>query len=138
LLLGSLLSVWNPARPLFRPGQEVETFQYLAETAAPGEVVLGSFETSNPLPAWAPLWVMTGHGPESANGAEMRAAVEHFFSAEMSETERLAMLDRFGVGYVIWGPAERSLGDWDPLRAGYLAPVFETGPYLILRRTAAP
>ncbi len=136
--LGSLITVWNPHTPLYRPAQEVEMFEFLEENADSADVVLASFETSNPMPAWAPVRTVTGHGPEGFNGNEMRGLVGRFYKREMTEYERIEFLKNFGITYVFWGPTERSLGDWDPRQEGYLTPVFENGPYLLLHIDMLP
>lgn len=138
IYLGSLMVVWNPRVPLYRPAQEIAIFDFLAENTDQEDVVLASFESSNPLPAWAPVRLVTGHGPEGHASAETREDVGRFYSTGMTEAEREAFLRKYGVSYVFWGPIERSLGDWDPRKAAYLTPVLEKGPYLLLRIVVLP
>ncbi len=138
IYLGSLTMVWNPRMPLYRPAQEIEIFNFLAENAGENEVVLASFESSNSLPAWAAVRLVTGHGPEGYASAEMREVVGRFYGSGMNEAERAVFLREFGVDYVLWGPAERSQGDWDPRQTAYLAPAIEIGPYLLLRQNSLP
>lgn len=138
IYLGSLITVWNPRVPLYRPAQEIEVFDSLAKNTGANDVVLASFESSNPLPAWAPVRVVTGHGPEGHASTEMREDVGRFYSAGMTEAERAVFLREFGVSYVFWGPNERSLGEWDPRKAAYLTPAIEKGPYLLLRLVVPP
>ncbi|MBN1146804.1 MAG: hypothetical protein JXA78_06085 [Anaerolineales bacterium] len=138
LLFGGLLAAGRPGLPIFRPAQEVEVFEYLGANAQPGEVVLSSFETGNPLPAWAPVRVVIGHGPESANLAELLPRVSAFYSPATLDAQRIELLQQFDVRYVIWGPAERALGAWDPSAAAYLAPLYTSGDYTVLRVVAAP
>ena len=133
--MGSLIAVLSPRTPLYRPAQEVKVFQYLAQTAKADEIILASFETSNALPAWAPFRVVTGHGPEGLNSKEMRRIVERFFNSGMNEAERVDFLNEHHVSYVFWGPAERTLGSWDPRLARYIVPVYDNGPYLLFRMT---
>jgi hypothetical protein len=129
LLAGGLLQARLASLPLFRPADEVQLFQKLGAEAQPGTVVLSSYETGNALPAWAPLRVVIGHGPESANLAEIKPQVEEFFSAAGSDVQRAVLIQRFDVHYVFWGPNERTLGDWNPGQAAFLRLVAQAGEY---------
>lgn len=131
LLIGGCLSASRPNMPIFRPAEEVAGFEFLAQNAAPGQVVLSAYETGNALPAWAPLRVVIGHGPESARLEELRPQVAAFYAECTADDQRLALLRQYQVAYVFWGPAERRLGDWYPERATYLRRVFQQGDYSI-------
>lgn len=131
LLLGGLVAASRPAQPLFRPADEVAVMQVLAKDAPPGSVTLAAFETGNVLPAWAPVRVVIGHGPESVSLAELKPRVAAFYDSATSDHERRALLDEFGVRYVFWGPAERALGDWDPAVADDLQLLTSQGGYQV-------
>jgi hypothetical protein len=131
LVLGAFLAVLNPARPIFRPAAEVAAFTRLADASQPGQVVLAAYETGNALPAWAPVRVLIGQGPESVNLAELKPRVTQFYQVDASETTRQELLDEFQVSFVFWGPAERSLGDWDPIQASYLELQYQSDDYAI-------
>jgi hypothetical protein len=138
LLAGGLLAAWQPARPVFRPAEEVNAFKYLQNHAQNGAVILTAYETGNALPAWAPVRVVIGHGPESANLDVLQPQVEGFFSAQMTDEERLALLKSAEVHYVFWGPAEQRLGDWDPYQAAYLKPSYRSGLYHVFETRINP
>jgi hypothetical protein len=127
LLVGGFLTAIRPALPVFRPAAEITAFQSLQEQARPAEVVLTSFESGNPLPAWAPLRVVIGHGPESANLSRLRPLVSAFYSVGATDFDRLEFLRKENVNYVFYGPAERSLGSWDPSQAAFLRQVYDDG-----------
>ena len=131
LLLGTTLGALRPQTPLFRPVGEVAAFEYLNQTADKDAVVLSAYETGNPLPAWAPVFVVIGHGPESIYLDELKPRVAAFYDAAAPDSSRLELLTEFGVDYVFWGPAERDLGNWNPADAPYLEPVFQRGGYEI-------
>lgn len=131
LLLGAFMQAARPALPAFRPSAEAVLFERLAQTAQPGEVVLAAYDTGNALPAWAPLRVLIGHGPESANLAEIQPQVEAFYSAAGGDIQRLELLRRWEVRYVFWGPAERRLGGFDPRQATFLRLLLEEGDYAV-------
>lgn len=138
LLMGGLLAVSRPNTPLFRPGDEVRLFEYLQSQAPPATVVLAAYETSNPLPAWAPVRVLIGHGPESIHLSQLRPQVEAFFAPQTPDAQRLDLIRRFNVRYVFWGPAERALGGWSPAQAAYLQPVYQSGEYQLFQVVESP
>jgi hypothetical protein len=123
--------------PVFRLKNEILAFEFLKQSASPGDVVLASFDTSNALPAWAPLRVVIGHGPESVGLADLRPQVEAFYSLASRDEDRIQFLEHQGVRYVIWGPLERSLGQWDPGTASYLKKIFELGEYRLFETATA-
>ena len=125
------MAVSHPAWPVFQPAGQVAAFTELASTAKTGQVVLAAFETGNALPAWAPVRVLIGQGPESVNLAELKPRVAQFYQANTPAADRRALLDEFQVRYVFWGPAERKLGDWDPAQAAYLDPVYQSDGYTV-------
>lgn len=120
LLVGGMWTVMRPSAPAFVTGSEVQALAWLESNAETGDVVLASYPTGNILPAWAPVRVIIGHGPESASLDELRPEVEAIFRGEATDGELRAVLQAHHVGFVFFGPEERSLGSWDPDTAPYL------------------
>lgn len=135
LYSGCFLAVAKPAEPLYQPADEVAAFDYLARNAAPGEVVLSSYETGNVLPAWSSLRVVVGLRTLTAGIATLLPEVERFYEPGTGLAERQALLVSQGVDYVFWGPHERALGSWDPQAAPSLVRVFEQGEYEVFKVT---
>jgi hypothetical protein len=133
LLLGGMLAASRPALPLFRPAGEVRAFEFLAETAEAGEVVLSSFETGNALPAWAPVRMVIGHGPESAGLDGLKPQVAAFYGLQAFEPERAGLLQKYRVRYVFWGPAERSLDETPQWATRDLQEIYRDGEYTLYR-----
>ena len=133
LLTSTALGALTPSGPLFRPAGETAAFEHLNATADNQSVVLSAYETGNPLPAWAPVFVVIGHGPESVHLEELSPRVAAFYQPGTPDSRRLALLDEFGVDFVFRGPVERALGDWNPAEAEYLSLVFQQGGYEIYR-----
>ena len=134
LVGGGLLVVLKPGLPLYRPINEVKTFENLASHAKTGEVVISAYETGNALPAWAPLRVVVGHGPETANLASLQEKVTSFYQASTSDAQRLEILKETSARYVFWGPAERNLGGWNPKDAAYLTLEEQENGYAVYAR----
>lgn len=131
LWMGSLISLQQQGMPLYRPAGEREVFQFLAESAPPSSAVLASYDTSTALPAFAPMRVPIGHGPESLGLTEIRPEVEDFFRGAGSLDERLALLETLGIDYVIWGPLEDELGTDFLSKAPEATLIFDRAGYRI-------
>jgi hypothetical protein len=138
LLVGGMLAAWHPAQPVFRSAAQVQVFDYLRSKATAGAVVLSAFDTSNALPAWAPMRVLVGHGPESIHKSELEPQIAAFYQSQTPDEQRRALIYRFAIAYVFWGPAERDLGDWLPSSASYLTLVQQQGDYALYQVGSAP
>lgn len=114
LYAGSLANLRRPAEPIYQKANQVAAFQWLADAAEPRSIVLAAFQTSNALPAWAPVRVVAGHGPESARLAELSPQVSAFFSSAGSDQARRSLVREQDVDYLFWGPAEQALDGWRP------------------------
>ncbi|NPV76745.1 MAG: hypothetical protein HPY59_10275 [Anaerolineae bacterium] len=121
LLAGGIVVSLRPAPPIFRPLFEVKAFLFLAQNVEGDSVLLCSYETGNAVPAWAPIRVLIGHGPESAQLEELKPLVSAFYSSDlMAEFERKNFLREYYVDYVLLGENEHALGNWRPdNEAGY-------------------
>jgi len=133
LLVGGVDAARTITTPVFYAADEVAAYRFVAQEAEEDTVVLSGYEAGNALPAWAAVFVVMGHRPESAGMPEIEPRVEAFFQEGTEEGARTAILKEFGVDYVLWGPGERAYGGWDPRSAGYLEAVFEDGRYVVFR-----
>jgi hypothetical protein len=131
LLAGGLLAASSPGLPLFRPADEVRLFEALGATAEQSAGVLSAYQTGNALSAWAPLTVVIGHGPETANLDALRWQAAGFFSLQWTSAERLAFIRVYHVRYIFWGPEERALGGWDPGSESFLRLAAQQGSYTV-------
>ncbi len=129
--LAVLQRAQRPAPPAFRPREEVVAFQALARMARVGDAVLATHTTGNPLPAWAPVRVPLGLGPESVHAEAWSRRVRRFFQASTSDAWRQELLRTWRFRFVFYGPAERALGAWNPDTAPYLHLRFRRGGYAI-------
>ena len=86
------------------PGDEAVTVKYgrrVAELAGPKAVVLGEPLPSWPIPTFGPKIVTLHHrNPLIKDGKERDAAAQRFFG-KASDSERLAILEHFGVTHVL-------------------------------------
>ncbi|HKZ54408.1 MAG TPA: hypothetical protein VJ123_02930 [Anaerolineales bacterium] len=131
LLTGGLQVSLHPSEPVFRPADEVQLFERLALETERGSPVLASYATANALPAWAPVRVAAGHGPESAYLDDWLDKIARFFAIETSDRERMQFLRSEGFRFVFYGPHERELGAWDAAGASFLSLRAQAGAYAL-------
>ncbi len=103
---------------------DVAALHWLAERAAPDDVVLSSMVVGHYVPGWTGAHAFLAHGAGTLQFYEKRSMVERFFAAATPEDERQETLRRFRVSYVFHGPAERSLGQFQPDGVAYLEPSY--------------
>ncbi len=133
LILGGVRVATAPELPIFRPAEEVEAFNLAAEIIEPGSVVLTGFDTGNALPAYAPVFVVIGHGPESADLEHLEPQVEAFYQGVLGEGRANSLLNDWNVNYIWFGPREKLLGTWHPsVDLGFVM-VLESGEYMLYR-----
>jgi hypothetical protein len=123
--------VKNPSHPIFRPTAEIDAFQFFEFNGATYDIVLTSYETGNVLPAWAPVRTVIGHGPLSIDYENVYIQVSSVYNNDIEENVRKDILSNLNVRYIIWGPAERKLGDWNPNDVAYLSKLYEHAGYSI-------
>ncbi len=131
LWTAALLAARVPAEPAFHPADEVAAFSWLAQNAQAGQAALSAFDTGNVLPAYAPLVSYIGHGPETVFLAAKQPRVAAFFQSATPEADRRALLADGRIAYVVVGPHEHALGDFNPAAAPYLRLRFEAGVYSV-------
>jgi hypothetical protein len=134
LVVGGVMQTMKPGEPIFQPVERVSAYEFLKDYAEPDEVVLAAYATSNALPAWAPLRVVAGHGPESIGLQALSPSIERFFQGEADDEERITLLKNQKVRYIIWGPEEMDLSEsrsFNPAAAGYLSHIYTQGSYQI-------
>jgi uncharacterized membrane protein len=54
--------------------------------------------------------------------------VEDFYNAGGDMSQREAILKQYSVDYIFYGPAERSLGGFNPLQVPFLRQVYSLSP----------
>ena len=114
ILTSSIFAVLQIQKPVYQPADEVNSFLFLGERASNFPTVMAAYSTSNELPAWAPVRTVIGHGPESVHLKDVEKEVGAFFNPATGNDERIKIIDQFSIRYLIWGPAERDMGTWNP------------------------
>lgn len=112
--------------PYYLYQDELDAFAWLEQNAAEDEVVLSSVTTGQYIPALTGTHAFLAHWAQTLDFFGKSRMVEQFFAAATPHIERQLILQEYSVDYVLVGPAERSLGDFDPVTAVYLTPVFNS------------
>lgn len=133
LIVGGITAARNPSPPLYRPADQVRAFNELDRIAAPGDIVLSSSTTGNPLPSYAPVRVVIGIETLTVAYEEVAAQMFLAYQGNTTDTQRQELLQKWNVDYVYWGPDERELGDWNPNQEVYLEKIVTAGEHEIFR-----
>jgi hypothetical protein len=133
LVAGSTLSAASGAPDLTQPAAVEEAIAWLGQHSAPGDVILSSYRVGNIIPGRIGRRVVWGHWDETAFYDEKEADVIALFDAATPDAKRRVILQRYGVDYMFYGPAERALGDFDPLSVPYLKPSVSIGDVTVYR-----
>jgi hypothetical protein len=119
--------------PTYLTSHELAAMSYLRGEVPRDALVLASYNTGNYLPRMSGQRVFLGEDKLTANYEERMSQVRKFFSPDETDGSRLELLQRFGIGYVFYGPEERKLGGYDPSQASYLQPVFQEGGVKVMK-----
>ena len=120
LLSGSTVSAAMAHPSITQPAAVEEALAWLGENGPADAVILSSYPIGNVIPARIGRRVVWGHWDETAFFDQKRADVAVFFDLATPAGERQAILARYGVDYLFYGPGEQPLGQFDPSTAPYL------------------
>jgi hypothetical protein len=95
--------------PLVMTRDQAAACAWLAAHTAWTDTVLAPPDAGEFIPAWAGNRVVYGHPFETIDAATKEAEVNHFYSPTATAAERRALLDRYGVRYVLVTTPEASL-----------------------------
>jgi hypothetical protein len=102
---------------------ELKAYEWLSTYAHPNSMVLAAPETGNRLPAFADIRVLYGHPFETPNAVEQEEKVLALYNWVGSVEDGLELLTEYEVDFVVYGRAERNLGE--PSWLGLLPVVFQ-------------
>jgi len=106
--------------PFYLYRDDVAALHWLREKTSPDDVVLSSLTVGQYVPAVSGNTAFLAHWAQTVSFYDKRDRVARFFDAATPDGERAEILHTFGVDYVLRGPAERGLGDYDPATAPWL------------------
>jgi len=115
IFLGSILTTAKPSEPIFRNSDEILAYEFIAEFTEKDNVILSSFEIGNNLPAWAPVRVVMGHGPETIGLDRIQSDISAFFDfPDAYRNDCSEFFEKFDVDYLFWGPFEKNTWKAEP------------------------
>jgi hypothetical protein len=126
-------TVWVMGRPFpsFRDTSEIAALDWLAARSRNDTVILTAYDSGAYLPARVNARVLVGHDLEAKDAEKKRALVERFFDTGEDDAWRQQFLAHYSVGFVLWGPAERNLGGFEPGAVPYLEQTYRAEEYVI-------
>jgi hypothetical protein len=131
LLWGASLQARLPSSPLFVSATSVDAYIFLKEESPGNSLVLSSFEVGNSLPAWAPVRVVQGHGPETIHRSEWQAKIEEAFLDTQTRNGCPLFFIESDIDYLFWGPEEEKTWDFDPGQSTCFQEVYNSNGYKI-------
>ncbi len=120
--------------PFFLYRDDLTALAWLEANADREDVVLTSFTIGHYLPGLTGVRPFLSNAVMTANFVEKSRLVKQFFTAETTDAERCDLLTRYNIDYIVYGEAERALGDFEPAGSGLFQPVFtseRTGVYAV-------
>jgi hypothetical protein len=112
--------------PFYLSTDEVKTLQWLDANDAESLVVFSGMEVGQYVPALTGHRAFLSHWAQTINFFGKRDAVKIFFDAATPIEQRHAMLEKYDVRYVVYGPEERAFGGFNPADDPLLREVFTT------------
>ena len=112
--------------PFFLYKDDVAALQWLEVHAEREDIVLSSFTIGHYLPGLTGSRPFLSNAVMTINFAEKQELVSRFFANEATDAERCTFLTRYNIQYLIYGEAERALGDFDPTGSSLFNPIFMT------------
>ena len=115
-----ILDLGRHTYPYYLNSSEVEMLELLEEKTPDDAVILSSYNTGMYIPGLSSRTAFFSHWAQTVNYFEKRYFVNGFYSDELTRTQSQKYLLEYGIGYVLFGPAERELGALEPGNLGFL------------------
>jgi uncharacterized membrane protein YozB (DUF420 family) len=110
--------------PFYLHRDDVAALDWLQDNTSPDDIVLSSLTLGQYVPALSGNTAYLAHWAQTVDFYDKESRVARFFDAPTSDQERAETLRAFDVGYIIHGPAERVLGEYDPASTPWLELAF--------------
>jgi uncharacterized membrane protein len=112
--------------PYYLHQDDVAALDWLREHTSPDNIVLSSLTVGQYVPAISGNTAFLAHWAQTVNFYDKQKRVARFFDDTTPDQERAETVHAFGVDYVFHGPAERTLGNYDPVTTPWLTLTFST------------
>ncbi len=114
VLMVMSIGILKPSEPVFRTVDEIKMVFTLEKQITPGDIVLTDYKTANSLPAWIPVRVIAGHGPESVDLKAQLSNVTSFFLENQDIAWQRDYLRKNKVRYIVVSPDMINNSGWKP------------------------
>lgn len=114
LLAWRLIDLNRHKYPFYLYRDEIAAMRWLEEHTPPDEVVLSAFVVGHFIPGLTGDRAFLGNAVMTIDFGRKREMVDAFFDSATSDSQRQALISKYGIRYVFYGPAERQLGEYDP------------------------
>ncbi len=138
LIAVNTISLSNPEKSLtaFYQPDEVQGFAWLREHATTNDLVLTTFDQNGKgsggrVVAATGLRVFIGHWIETALFEDKMSQIKQFYDATTTDDWRRDFLNETHALYIWYDESARQLGNWTPMSASYLKPVFTSNSVVI-------
>ena len=112
--------------PYYLHRDDVAALRWLDANASPSDVVLSSLTIGEYVPSYTGSHAFLAHWAQTLDFYGKRDAVGKYFDQATDDGYRQSIDSRYGVKFVVYGEAEKSLGGFDPGSAPYLVRVFDS------------
>jgi len=123
--------------PYYLHNDEIAALAWLETNAQPDDVVLSSLTIGQYVPAFTGTHAFLAHWAQTVDFYTKEDMVQAFFGPKAGPARRQEVLARYSVDYVIYGPAEQQLGNYDVNTASFLQQVY-TSPQVKVYKVQIP
>jgi hypothetical protein len=110
--------------PFYLYRDDLDAIAWLDANTADSDVVLSSFVIGHYVPGYAGNRTFLSNAVMTAHFNQKFADVARFFDASTDDAWRRELIERYGIGFVIHGEAEKRIGQFDPGHSPLFAEVF--------------
>jgi hypothetical protein len=128
-----LLEMSRHRAPYFLVHDEMAALDWLHTSTARDDIVLASLAFGQYVPGLAGNRAFLAHWANTLQFFAKRDSVSKFYSDTARDEERRALVAQFGIRYVVWGEAERRLGNWSPQTVSWLETAWSSPQVTIFR-----
>jgi uncharacterized membrane protein len=121
-----LLDLSQHDYPYYLYKEEIGALEWLEKQPDVDSVVFSSLTFGQYVPALTGKHAFLAHWAQTVDFYSKGDMVNEFYDPETDHARRLAILQAYNVKYVIYGPAERLLGEPDFARSAFLEEVFSS------------
>jgi hypothetical protein len=112
--------------PYYLYKDETQAMNWMNGHGDPNQVVLSSLTTGQYVPMLTGMHAFLAHWAQTLDFYGKEQMVQDFFSANTSDAIRQSILRQYHVEYVLYGPAEKALGGYQPQDSSFLKPVYSS------------